>query len=1171
MQDKKNKKTATGKRSKPRQQSGMDKKSVRRVTDKKSTQTQATHHTNPSGNNARRENVPIQLSNQRRIKKHSKAYVYIVAIVLIILGAILFLVLFTFTGADLASDAQDIQNLFGWIGAHLADITLNLFGLASFIFSAVCLLLGVRTLCGRHFNVNQWTFVGLAMLLAGTSPILHIAFGDKQILEHSAGGAIGKWLTGLAQPHLTSGWIITIALTMCLFGILFVTDTSIKAFFLGLWKYLLKGLKAGGRKLKDSLKRSPKPEIAEESNQSQDDSSEQEQSEEQPVASSDSLYQEDSPSQLLNSDSQLSAQNQESLQDSTPDPESYEKIPNQAENELKSDDLAAVTGETPDNNDEDPDNLLEDDLVDISDQELNDVAEVLREEIKSQSDNEGQTSEKDEKAERPEGLNDLMARILKNSHKVPKSRPVRRNHSVPAIEPQYEFDSIMSPEQIANKSVANTNNPNHEKLTAGVLGDWKPRSIGRKSSASTDAPNAQNPTIALTAAAESDYQQLSKSEKPANITEDVIAKLSSGEMDDISDPALAETQQLPQKKLLQNIHDAATRVGDKNDADDADLLNQIAGIMHSGNTSKNKEKSESAQTIIPVSSELRSLMAEASPDYKPRFDFDHVSDERPNKPAPQAPSNPESINPPTPHQSFVVAEEKKRASEDELNEADRVRQKNLNTSIQYQRPPLSLLHYDPSSQKGFDHEAMKSYANKIEEKLLEYHIEGQVIQICPGPIITRFEFQPAPGTKVSKISSLSDDLMMALEITSIRILAPIPGKNVVGIEIPNEKRDTIYLKEVLGSKEFCESKSMLTIALGKDSEGTPVVSDLAKMPHLLVAGSTGSGKSVAINTMICSLLYNATPDEVKLILVDPKCLELSIYEGIPHLLVPPITTPQETAAALDWACEEMDERYRLLSSFGVRNIAGYNEQIKNPTLPRAIERMAEKDEDGNAKYKSMPYIVIIVDEFADLMMTSGKEIETSIARLAQKARAAGIHIILATQRPSTNVITGVIKANFPTRLAFRVFSYVDSRTILDTKGAESLLGMGDSLFLPPNSAILQRVHGAFVSDDEVQSIVDFLASQRKPEYNLDITAPKNEENADNSENVSSTGEDGYDSRYDEAVRIVAEAGQASASFLQRRMGIGFQRASRIIDQMERDGVVGPQKGQKPREVLVKPM
>jgi S-DNA-T family DNA segregation ATPase FtsK/SpoIIIE len=304
--------------------------------------------------------------------------------------------------------------------------------------------------------------------------------------------------------------------------------------------------------------------------------------------------------------------------------------------------------------------------------------------------------------------------------------------------------------------------------------------------------------------------------------------------------------------------------------------------------------------------------------------------------------------------------------------------------------------------------------------------------------------------------------------------------------------------------------------------------------------------------------------------VDPKCLELSIYEGIPHLLVPPITTAKETAAALDWACEEMDERYRLLASFGVRNIAGYNEQLKNPTLPRSAEKVAEKDADGNPRYKPMPYIVIVVDEFADLMMVSGKEIETSIARLAQKARAAGIHIILATQRPSTNVITGVIKANFPTRLAFRVFSVVDSRTILDSKGAEALLGMGDSLFLPPNTGILQRVHGAYVSDDEVQSVVSFLSQQRAPEYNLDITTPKEEPGFEDDPSVSRASKDvKFDEVYDQALEVVLSSGQPTASYLQRRLDIGFNRAARILEQLEREGVVSAPIGpKKKREILI---
>ncbi len=546
---------------------------------------------------------------------------------------------------------------------------------------------------------------------------------------------------------------------------------------------------------------------------------------------------------------------------------------------------------------------------------------------------------------------------------------------------------------------------------------------------------------------------------------------------------------------------------------------------------------------------------------------DNAENGDPKRPIGQnAAKSPDSGNDNAGIAEFSVAEEKKRPSAQELDNADKARRLE-NSRTDYTLPPLSILRYEQNAQKGFEMDALRSYAKRIKEKLEEYKVFGDVINICPGPVVTRFEYLPAPGTKAAKVEGLSKDLMMALEIMSIRILAPIPGKNVIGIEIPNERRNTIYFKEIVGSDAFRNAKSLLTIALGKDSEGEPVVSDLAKMPHLLVAGTTGSGKSVGINTMLCSLLYNASPDEVKLILVDPKMLELSIYAGIPHLLVPPITTPGETAAALEWACGEMDDRYRKLASFGVRNIAGYNQQLKTPSLPSALECVKQTDENGDPIYKPMPYIVIVVDEFADLMMVAGKEIEKSIARLAQKARAAGIHIILATQRPSTNIITGVIKANFPTRLAFKVMTLTDSRVILDQRGAETLLGNGDSLFLAPTGA-LTRVHGAFVSDDEVQAVVSFLSAQRRPEYNYDITAPKDDGEEQPSAPQNAFDKDKLDGLFADAVDVVRDAGQASASLLQRRLGIGFNRSARLIEQMERQGIVGPARGQKPREVLI---
>lgn len=511
----------------------------------------------------------------------------------------------------------------------------------------------------------------------------------------------------------------------------------------------------------------------------------------------------------------------------------------------------------------------------------------------------------------------------------------------------------------------------------------------------------------------------------------------------------------------------------------------------------------------------------------------------------------------------------------------------LDISGSHQLPPLSLLDYDAEPPQPPDRDALMAMARILESKLKDFNVDGEVVEVKPGPVVTMFEFAPAPGIKVNKISNLSDDLSMALRATSIRIVAPIPGRGVVGIEIPNTKREIVYLKDILESEQFRKSGGRLPMALGKDIFGQTSVSDLAKMPHLLVAGSTGSGKSVSINTMILSLLYRANPEDVRIIMVDPKMLELSIYEGIPHLLLPVVTDPKKASLALGWAVREMERRYQLMADKGVRNIDGYNKKIakeekdkerlarlaaveasnivnddefdEEPIAPTDVPPAAEAELD----HGHLPYIVVIVDELADLMLVAGREIEEHIARLAQMARAAGIHLILATQRPSVDVITGLIKANFPTRISFKVFSRIDSRTILDTMGAESLLGMGDMLFLPPGTSSLNRVHGAFVSELEVQKVVDFLTKQGSPSYDTSILTPPPTSTADSDDDQE------YDERYDEAVALVAQAQQASISMVQRRLRIGYNRAARIIEKMEQEGIVGPSDGtSKGREVLI---
>jgi S-DNA-T family DNA segregation ATPase FtsK/SpoIIIE len=503
----------------------------------------------------------------------------------------------------------------------------------------------------------------------------------------------------------------------------------------------------------------------------------------------------------------------------------------------------------------------------------------------------------------------------------------------------------------------------------------------------------------------------------------------------------------------------------------------------------------------------------------------------------------------------------------------------------YRTPPLSLLDDPPVAEKRLDKEGLTVNARLLEKKLKDFGVDGEVVEICPGPVVTMYEYAPGPGIKVSRIAGLSDDLSMALQALSIRIVAPIPGKGVVGIELPNRVREMVALKEIFTCEEFHRGKLRLPLALGKDIAGLPLVTDMARMPHLLVAGATGAGKSVSINTMILSLLYTATPNDVRLIMVDPKMLELSIYEGIPHLLLPVVTNPKKAALALKWAVEEMGRRYRLMADKGVRNIDSYNKALekeekeaaelhaKGTVVVDEVEELSADDEaalqlllnkDEELEHGHLPYIVVIVDELADLMMVAGREIEESIARLAQMARAAGIHLILATQRPSVDVITGLIKANFPARISFQVSSKTDSRTILDCNGAEALLGAGDMLFLPPGTAKLQRAHGAFVSDAEVQRVVEFLKKQGKPVYDKSILEMK-----DDGGKGGDSDDDLVDERYDDAVALVAETRQASISMIQRRLRIGYNRAARIIEKMEQEGIVGPSDGtSKPREVFI---
>ena len=492
-------------------------------------------------------------------------------------------------------------------------------------------------------------------------------------------------------------------------------------------------------------------------------------------------------------------------------------------------------------------------------------------------------------------------------------------------------------------------------------------------------------------------------------------------------------------------------------------------------------------------------------------------------------------------------------------------------------PPLALLDGPPPSQGGYTAETLEAMSRQVELKLRDFGIEVEVDAVHPGPVITRFELSLAAGTKVSRITNLAKDLARALSVISVRIVEVIPGKPVIGLEIPNEHRETVVLSEILNSKTFDKAGGPLTLALGKDISGNPFVAELAKMPHLLVAGTTGSGKSVALNALILSLLYKQSPEDVRLIMIDPKMLELSVYDGIGHLLAPVVTDMKEAGNALRWCVAEMERRYRLMAALGVRNIAGYNRKVKEAAakgqpLPDPLFNQAEYPDEEPPGLESLPYVVVVVDEFADMMMIVGKKVEELIARLAQKARAAGIHLILATQRPSVDVITGLIKANIPSRIAFQVSSRVDSRTILDQQGAEQLLGQGDMLYLPPGSGIPHRVHGAFVADDEVHKVVRHLRTLGEPVYVDSITDGSVE--VPGLPGEGGAGGNGADAEsdplYDEAVAIVAESRRASVSGIQRRLKVGYNRAARMVEAMEQAGVVGPLEANGQREVLVPP-
>jgi S-DNA-T family DNA segregation ATPase FtsK/SpoIIIE len=484
----------------------------------------------------------------------------------------------------------------------------------------------------------------------------------------------------------------------------------------------------------------------------------------------------------------------------------------------------------------------------------------------------------------------------------------------------------------------------------------------------------------------------------------------------------------------------------------------------------------------------------------------------------------------------------------------------------FQLPDPDIFQRPPAGTRTYDRDSLIMNSRILEKKLQDFGVAGRVVTVHPGPVITMYEFEPASGVKLNRIVNLSDDLSLALRAMSVRIIAPLPGKSVVGIEVANAEREVVYLRDLLEDESFRNSPSKLSIALGKDIFGNPAHAALEKMPHLLVAGATGTGKSVFLNALLCSILSRATPDELVLLLIDPKLLELSIYEGIPHLIADVVTNPKRAAAALAGVVRKMEERYQMMAALGVRSIAQFNARVdKELAEGRTTLRLKAKpgEEEGEeVPLQRFPYIVVVIDELADLMVVSARDVEEALQRLAQMARAAGIHLVLATQRPSVDVLTGVIKANFPARVSFQVSSRTDSRTILDQNGAEHLLGQGDMLFLPPGTSKLQRMHGAYVSEEEVSKLAAFLREQGKPRFDESLVRAHEEAEAADSE------DEDVDEMYDKAVALVAESRNASISYVQRRLKVGYNRAARMIERMEADGIVGPQMGTKGREVFI---
>ncbi len=597
----------------------------------------------------------------------------------------------------------------------------------------------------------------------------------------------------------------------------------------------------------------------------------------------------------------------------------------------------------------------------------------------------------------------------------------------------------------------------------------------------------------------------------------------------------------------------------------AELIDKISEAIQNRREYMEEEDEEEEEEVIVQPKKKKKEKAPKTPSaiIKDPFGDDEVLGEKVQKYEHDIPlsfeekQEPKKVQKETPQEDYIEAnlfKEAEQEKEDKTKQVLQLEHAQIVEDQNYEFPPIALLEQGEGKKGGTNKKVVTDNALKLQKTLHSFGVTAKVEDVSVGPAITRYELKPAEGVRVSKIANLADDIALNLAAQSIRIEAPIPGKQAVGIEIPNKETEMVHLRDVIDSEEFVSSESKLSMGLGKDVSGERVIADIAKMPHLLVAGSTGSGKSVCINTLITSIIYKAKPSEVKLVMVDPKIVELSVYNGIPHLLIPVVTDPRKAAGALAWAVQEMEDRYAKFATRGVRDIKGYNKTLENGA-----------EEEQNAK---MPQIVIIIDELADLMMVAAKDVEDAICRLAQKARAAGMHLVIATQRPSVDVITGLIKANIPSRIAFAVSSQIDSRTILDMPGAEKLLGKGDMLYYPTGVSKPTRVQGAFVSDKEVEKIVDFLKKDGETVYNEEIIESIERANKTDKEIKEQEEDDDVDPRLEEAIQEVIENGVASTSFIQRRLKVGYARAGRIIDQMAERGIISGYQGSKPREVLM---